>query len=912
MFASFSVRRRLLLCTALLVLLAVPAFGLVARSTLAAQRGATELLAGSSADVSQAPPLDGRALSGDVYIALRTASPLRGARFLLDAPAENPTVQAAGSRLLQLPYAITGGGVSAQQARPFDSRTIADGRHTLTALVEHRDGSIESVTAPFVVANAVPVLSFSIDPLVFDVPIGDSASKTVDITTSDGAVASFALSEDASWLSFSQASGSTPASIVVAVDSAGLAAGSYTATLKATAPGYAELNVQVMLQVSTLAECTPLPCSQIRVPVPYQLDWSTDHGGVRDAAGRGTGFRYIDRPSKATGYLPQNLRLDTTAPGTLNIASTAGIAFTNQNSQDNALAVGVDAPSQPLVIKTALRSFPAAGNKYEQAGLWFGNDEENYVKLVAISNPDGVRVQFLLESGGLQSRSLLSVLLSPGTAGVALSLQTQPTDRSVTAVYQIGSSPAVSLGTWAVPPELFSFDAAGIDPRIGTNSFAGIITSHRTGAPLSWAFDAFGITKGVSTAPPPPAGELAFERVSFPVPAPTSIAWGPDNRLYVTEMMGTIHALSFNAARQVVADQAITALGTRLALGIAVDPRSTPDNVVLWVAHSSPTLNNGQVNSSAVTRLSGPNFADARTVISGLPRAQADHAINAIHFGPDGRLYITLGSITGAGAPNQGTSVFGARAEQPLSAALLVAGVNTPGFNGSCAQPEGSFGPPACDVKPYATGIRNAYDFVFHSNGGLYSAVNGLGVSGSFPVSGTAPCTGFASTEPWTAGGQNPGEQPDYLIKVVEGGYYGHPNPYRNECVYGDGRHQGVAPAANYVAPIHDLGKHRSANGAIEYRSDAFGGALRGELLIANYSIGDDITRVQLSADGRSVVRAARLAGGFNNPLPLAQAPDGTVFVGEHGGNQVTALIPPGGATTSPAGNKLFLPFVDR
>lgn len=55
-----------------------------------------------------------------------------------------------------------------------------------------------------------------------------------------------------------------------------------------------------------------------------------------------------------------------------------------------------------------------------------------------------------------------------------------------------------------------------------------------------------------------------------------------------------------------------------------------------------------------------------------------------------------------------------------------------------------------CDVEVYASGLRNAYDFVFHSNGLLYflircpllrllslstsySTDNGLGVTGTVP-----------------------------------------------------------------------------------------------------------------------------------------------------------------------------------
>ena len=53
-----------------------------------------------------------------------------------------------------------------------------------------------------------------------------------------------------------------------------------------------------------------------------------------------------------------------------------------------------------------------------------------------------------------------------------------------------------------------------------------------------------------------------------------------------------------------------------------------------------------------VSRLSGPGFATRQDVITGLPRAIANHATNSIHFGPDGKLYIAQGGNTGAGAPN--------------------------------------------------------------------------------------------------------------------------------------------------------------------------------------------------------------------------------------------------------------------
>jgi glucose/arabinose dehydrogenase/N-acetylneuraminic acid mutarotase len=390
-----------------------------------------------------------------------------------------------------------------------------------------------------------------------------------------------------------------------------------------------------------------------------------------------------------------------------------------------------------------------------------------------------------------------------------------------------------------------------------------------------------------------PAG---FTKTSFSVPFPTNMVWGPDDRLYVTELFGTIHAFSFGETKQPENDQVITALtdalGPRLTLGITVDPESTPSNVILWVSHSSPSLDAGVPNSSTITRLSGPSFSTVEHIITGLPRALANHAVNSIHFGPDGKLYLAAGGNTGGGAPNDANTEFGTMEEQPLSAALLVADVKNPNFDGSCANEQDIFGPPPCDVVPYATGLRNAYDFVFHSNGSIYAPDNGLSVQGTFPPSPTPPCTGLADSRPWTEGGDSPGEQPDILVRIQQGKYYGHPNPYRNECVFKDGSYQGVSPLPNYVPPILVLGNNRSADGTVEYTYKTFFSALKGELLIANFSVGDDITRVRLTPDGLSVFGSASLAGGFNDPLALSLGPDGTIYVSELGADRVTAMDP--------------------
>jgi N-acetylneuraminic acid mutarotase/glucose/arabinose dehydrogenase len=683
--------------------------------------------------------------------------------------------------------------------------------------------------------------------------------------------------------------GTNPDDTAIPYSTALLADGLHTVTAALNVSGGETVVVTASFFVDN--GCSPLPCSVALVDLPYELDYDHrhDHGAIPDLNGVGTGFTYIDQPTNGIGYIADNLLVDLIG-GTFQITTTAGHADAASNSQDNALGVGIDAPSQISILAATLVNPPAGAGNGEQTGLWFGNNEDNYVKVVAVSTPGGTTIEYLLEVSGVVVDTLATGVLDLTAATVSLSLRADPTDQTITASYSIDGAAAVEVGSFAVPGEFLSFDAAGIDPTIGTRSFGGLLASHGLGpGPLVYTYRDFAVTG--EALPFVSAGDLAFTRSSFPVAFPTSIDVGPDGRIYVTELFGTIHALTLDGNKQLVDDQIVSALvdtlGPRLTLGITVDPLSTPTNAILWVSHSSPSLNNGVPNSGMISRISGPGLATIEHIITGLPRAKANHATNSIDFGPDDRLYIAQGGNTGAGAPNPVNTEFGDMEEQPLSAAILVADVRNPTFDGSCANPDDIFGPPPCDVVTYATGLRNAYDFAFHSNGSMYAPDNGLGVAGTYPPSPTPPCFGLADPAL-----HSPGDQPDVLFRIQEGAYHGHPNPYRDECVFKDGSFQGVAPLPNWTPPIFDLGNNRSADGTIEYTADAFCGALNGDLLIANFSVGDDIKRITLSADGLTVLSSETLVAGLADPLPLAQGPDGTIYVGEFGAGQVTALEP--------------------
>jgi large repetitive protein len=920
--------RALLAFAALFMLLLVPS---------AAAVGPYQLLSSNSSNRSGPTPLDGSTVSGKIYVFTSPdTSDISRVRFYLD----NPTATGTPRRTENIaPYDFAGGTTTAATA--FDTATIADGSHSITAAVDLTSGTTEVVTATFTVVNnapSPPALSFSPGSLSFSAEEGGSAppDQTSSLSTNDGSTPSFALTENAPWLTVSSSSSQTPATVTASVDPSGLAAGTYTAPVTANAGGFtsATLNVSFTVSPAGGGDCVPITCSEVLVDYPYGLGWSGDEGRILDKNGVGTGFTWVVPAPNGTGYVPGNLTVGTTSPGTLKIATTKGIAAGSVNSQDNMLGVGIDSAGRAPILSTTLVNPTAGTGKYQQAGLWYGLDQQNYDKVVVISTSTGTKIQHLLEVNGATQSSRSSGVLNLSSSTVRLRISGNAADRSLKAAYSVNGGSFVNLGTFTAPGEFFNADAAGIDPRIGTRTFGGIFATHRNGgSSLTYTFDNFSLTEASAPPPPPPpppppdGGAVSFARVVIPgsdgnsatpdIANPTSLAWGPDDRLYVADMLGTIQALTLNANHQVTARQFITTVGRRLTLGITFDPASTPTNPMLWVAHSDPDLtNNATANSSVISKLTGTNFATKTDVITGLPRAYANHSVNSLHFGPDGRLYIVIGGNTGAGAANTAGTEFKDRPEQPLSAALVVADVKASGFEGQCATAVGqSTIPSTCDVSTYSTGLRNTYDFVFHSNGSLYAPDNGLGVKGSYPPETTHPCKSLGSVLPWDQGGNNPGDQPDVLNRLLPGMYYGHPNPYRvtgGECVFRDGSlypSPKPAPLSNYKPPTQILGPSKSSDGIVEYRSDVFGSSLKGELLITNYSAGDNITRIKLDASNPDVVtnfatlavpRLGSETKDFQNPLPIVEGPDGTLYVGEHAVGRISALVPaPSGSAGS-------------
>ncbi|WP_181707662.1 carbohydrate-binding protein [Chthonobacter rhizosphaerae] len=455
----------------------------------------------------------------------------------------------------------------------------------------------------------------------------------------------------------------------------------------------------------------------------------------------------------------------------------------------------------------------------------------------------------------------------------------------------------------------------------------------------------------------------------------TSIEFGPDGKLYVATITGEVHRWTVKSDGSIdKASQETLSLdyldagsaGRRGIVGFAFDPE---DPNTIWITDNAPipreakAFNTPEFSGrvSKITLGTGGSFenATAETYITGLPRSGGDHLTNSLEFRPNPAfgqagepeylLYLSQGSNSAAGAPD---NAWGNRPERLLNAAILeidptrdapAGGFDvrtepidlddTPTtsfplsqFNADGTYP-GMYNPFAQDavLKIYATGVRNAYDLVWHSNGQLYVPTNGTASGGKTPQDPTQPGLDTVIS--------NSPKQYDYLFTVDEGGYYGHPNVLRDEYVLNggnptsgrdpnevvggndgnpntDGYQTGVQTDPDYdLDGVYNLGYNQSPNGATEYKGNAFGSNLKGAILFAQFSTGDNVRVIKVDAEGKiigdDVLRRpdGSVINNYIDPLDIIENPvTGQLYLMTlnrgTGASQLILLTPaPGGVT---------------
>ena len=443
----------------------------------------------------------------------------------------------------------------------------------------------------------------------------------------------------------------------------------------------------------------------------------------------------------------------------------------------------------------------------------------------------------------------------------------------------------------------------------------------------------------------PAAIEIGFGKSTLnnaAVTRGTALEFGPDGKLYVTQMNGTIlvYTVTRNGKNNYTASQTETinlvknvqnhedngttntVLNTRLVTGIAL--AGTAGAPIIYVASSDPRQAAGpsgndanlDTNSGILHKLTknGGNWTK-QDMVRGLPRSEENHVPNGLLLQGNKILMLT-GGHTNMGAPSNN---FAMLPEYALSGALLEidlgaigggtydlptlddedrAGANDANdpFGGNDGKNQAKLvqgGP----VQIYATGFRNAYDVVLTEAGNLYTWDNGPNAGwGAAPVGNCTNDTANAGQTHW-----------DNLHLVTKGSYAGHPNPTRGNKANTFNNSNPQTPIegpalpadCNYKAPGQDgslTTLQSSTNGLAEYRATNFGAAMKGNLLAASFD--KAIWRVQFNATGTQVTSKSKLFTGVGTtPLDVTAQPDdqvfpGTIWVVDNLANFITVFEP--------------------
>ncbi|MEX2377992.1 MAG: G8 domain-containing protein [Dehalococcoidia bacterium] len=113
--------------------------------------GAYSLSVSSSSDRSNAVQLEGESVSGDIHVFTSSEGGIGRVTFWIDDPA----MAGAPFQVENIaPYDMAGGTTSS--ANGFDTSLLAEGQHSITALIELGDGGSETVSSSFTVVNEAP------------------------------------------------------------------------------------------------------------------------------------------------------------------------------------------------------------------------------------------------------------------------------------------------------------------------------------------------------------------------------------------------------------------------------------------------------------------------------------------------------------------------------------------------------------------------------------------------------------------------------------------------------------------------------------------------------------------------------------------------------------------------------------
>jgi glucose/arabinose dehydrogenase len=347
----------------------------------------------------------------------------------------------------------------------------------------------------------------------------------------------------------------------------------------------------------------------------------------------------------------------------------------------------------------------------------------------------------------------------------------------------------------------------------------------------------------------------------------TSLAFGPDGTLYVTDFArGRI--LSLVDAGGVAGAPTEFASGFSSPLGVVVDKDGT-----VFVADAEGARK-GPYGTRPYGRVWRVTDKGNEIVVKDLPNGR--HNTNGMAFGPDGRLYITNGNSTDDG-------VEGGNPETPLSGSVVRVDPEATKVSAAAL--------PKSDVV--AGGMRNVYDLAFspYDKDELFVPMNGAddarkGEDGSNPTEPIEDSDDLLYVTDVASRGSDDFGFPSCLYNVAKKGSlkpYDNPNPDTMKQF-------GKCPIKTVPRPVASFGLHVSANGLAFQTTDAWGKEYRNDLFVTEFGnffgpevTGHRIVHLEFDKRGRKVTRQVEFLTGIT-PLDVVFDKQGAMYVADFTG----------------------------
>jgi glucose/arabinose dehydrogenase len=302
----------------------------------------------------------------------------------------------------------------------------------------------------------------------------------------------------------------------------------------------------------------------------------------------------------------------------------------------------------------------------------------------------------------------------------------------------------------------------------------------------------------------------------------TAMAWSPDGRLFVSEKTGALRVVkNGNLLSQPFLRLNVDDHSERGLLGIAFDP-SFATNRFVYVYYTTASTVKNRV-SRFTANSSNPDQAQSGTekiLLDNIPSDAGFHNGGALSFGPDGKLYVSVG--------DSGTSSNGQSLSTLAGKLLRINKDGTIPTDNPFAGQSGRRG------EIWAYGLRNPYTFAFKPGTSLLY-LNDVG------------------NNKW-----------EEINRMTRGGNYGWPT-----C-------EGACSTGGMINPIyaysHTDGPGKAITGAAFYDGDRFPSDYAGDYFFGDY-VGGYIKRLDVATG-----RVSAFATGVPSPVDLRVGPDGALY----------------------------------